>query len=313
MRADPRFKDLPLNFWATVRSVSQSFGYSVRKKKSQPDAVSHGLVSVPSAEQIVCALEKTGLGTAFLGVELNGSTWLGLLLDYFQYRANILNNYVRLQLMDVVEAREMYEETLARVGQKAQLPENKQKGEKAVKAYLTGIVNLTIEENRQGMGIDYSPGRLTAIVRDKIPLRTMSRRLDGAMPHAINPVAVWEIKEYYFTTTFGSRIADGVYETMLDGMEFRELRENENVRVLHYFITDAYYTWWVKGRSYLCRLVELVNTGLVDEILFGREVPERLPILVRSWVDLAKARGDAGVIEMVPPSERKSRKKKTKP
>ncbi len=29
--------------------------------------------------------------------------------------------------------------------------------------------------------------------------------------------AVWEIKEYYDSITFGSRIADGVYETMLDG------------------------------------------------------------------------------------------------
>ena len=39
----------------------------------------------------------------------------------------------------------------------------------------------------------------------------------------MDPLAVWEIKEYYYTTTFGSRVADGVYETLLDGMELREL------------------------------------------------------------------------------------------
>ena len=32
-------------------------------------------------------------------------------------------------------------------------------------------------------------------------------------------MALWEIKEYYYTTTFGSRVADGVYETLLDGLE----------------------------------------------------------------------------------------------
>ena len=36
--------------------------------------------------------------------------------------------------------------------------------------------------------------------------------------------ARWEIKEYYGTTTLGSRVADGVYETMLDGLELRELQ-----------------------------------------------------------------------------------------
>ena len=45
----------------------------------------------------------------------------------------------------------------------------------------------------------------------------------------LNPIAIWEIKEYYYTTTFGSRIADGVYETPLDGMELEELRVNEAI------------------------------------------------------------------------------------
>jgi hypothetical protein len=218
---------------------------------------------------------------------------MALLVAYFQYRADILNNDIRPRLMNSEEARVVFEETLARVGAKVHLPGNKQKGEKAVKAYLTAIVNLTIEEHRQGMHVDYNPGRLTAIVRDNTPLRTMSRRLDGAMPSVLNPVAVWEIKEYYFSKSFGSRIADGVYETQLDGMEFTELEQVEKVKVHHYFITDAYHTWWVQGKSYLCRLVELVNTGFVDEVLFGREVPERLPDLVKMWVDVAKARGDA--------------------
>ena len=49
-----------------------------------------------------------------------------------------------------------------------------------------------------------------------MPLRTLAQRVDGAFPSAVNPVAVWEIKEDYHTTTFGSRVADGAYETQID-------------------------------------------------------------------------------------------------
>ena len=92
--------------------------------------------------------------------------------------------------------------------------------------------------------------------------------MDGAFPSAVNPVAVWEIKEYYYTTTFGSRVADGVYETLLDGMELEELREHEGIDVRHYLMVDAYFTWWECGRSYLCRIVDMLRMGYVDEVLF---------------------------------------------
>ena len=123
-----------------------------------------------------------------------------------------------------------------------------------------------------------------------MPLRTLARRVDGAFPSAINPVAVWEIKEYYYTTTFGSRVADGVYETLLDGMELEELRHSERIDVKHYLILDDRFTWWDCGRSYLCRIVDMIHMGYVDEVLFGREVVERLPALVTEWVQAARSR-----------------------
>jgi len=52
----------------------------------------------------------------------------------------------------------------------------------------------------------------------------------------INPIAIWEIKEYYYTTTFGSRVADGVYETLPDGLELREAKENLKIHVEHNLI-----------------------------------------------------------------------------
>jgi hypothetical protein len=78
---------------------------------------------------------------------------------------------------------------------------NKQKGDKRAEAFLTGIVNMLIEQNAKGMPCDYDPRELTTITRDGQPLRTLARRVDGAFPSTINPVAVWEIKEYYYTLT----------------------------------------------------------------------------------------------------------------
>ena len=103
----------------------------------------------------------------------------------------------------------------------------------------------------------YDPRKLTTITHAGIPLRTLARRVDGAFPNTVNPVAVWEVKEYYYTTTFGSRIADGVYETLLDGMELEELRDNHGVDIKHYLFVDAKDTWWKQGKAYLCRIVDM--------------------------------------------------------
>jgi hypothetical protein len=49
-------------------------------------------------------------------------------------------------------------------------------------------------------------------------------------------------------------------------------------------MVDAHYTWWTKGRSYLCRLIDMLHMGYVDEVLFGREIVSRLPDIVKGWV-----------------------------
>ncbi|MDQ3815017.1 MAG: hypothetical protein M3347_13840 [Armatimonadota bacterium] len=167
---------------------------------------------------------------------------------------------------------------------------NKQKGEKRAAAYFTGIINMLIEANTEGLPCDYDPRALTTVTLNNVPLRTLARRVDGAFPRTVNPIAVWEIKEYYYTTSFGSRVADGVYETLLDGMELQELREHEKIDVQHYLMVDAYYTWWQGGRSYLCRIIDMLHMGYVDEVLFGYEVMERLPAIVKEWVSTHRER-----------------------
>ncbi len=150
---------------------------------------------------------------------------------------------------------------------------NKQRGDKKRVAYLTALVNMIIEANSQNLPCDYDPRELTTITQNDEPLRTLARRVDGCFPSCVNPIAIWEIKEYYYTTTFGN------------GLELEELRDHEKVNIEHLLIVDAYLTGWNMGKSYLCRMIDMLNMGYVDEVLFGYEVVERLPAIVDSWVE----------------------------
>lgn len=95
---------------------------------------------------------------------------------------------------------------------------------------------------------------------------------------------MWEIKEYYYNRSFGSRIADGVYETQLDGFEFNEIFKRMGKKVYHVLFIDSYHTWWDLGKSYLCRVVDALNSGIVDEVIVGREVFTRWPELLEEKV-----------------------------
>ncbi len=79
-------------------------------------------------------------------------------------------------------------------------------------------------------------------------------------------------------------------ELRLDLMELEGLRSSEGVDIKHYLMIDAHYTWCCCGRSYLCRILDMLHMGYVDEVLFGREALKRLPSLVRQWTSLAKGR-----------------------
>jgi hypothetical protein len=46
---------------------------------------------------------------------------------------------------------------------------------------------------------------------------------------------------------------------------------------------DDYNTWWNMGRSYLCRICDMLHMGLITEVLFGKEVINRVPQLVKEW------------------------------
>lgn len=194
-----------------------------------------------------------------------------------------INDVISKQLMNRDQARAQFEALSKDLNPKCPIPMNKQKGEKKGPAFLTGMVNMLVEANVGVAPCDFDPKALTTVTHNAMPLRTLSRRVDGAFPSVVNPLAIWEIKEYYYTTTFGSRVADGVYETLVDGMELEELESVSRRKIYHVLFVDDHFTWWVKGRSYLCRLIDMLHMGFVDEVIFGREVLTRVPELARDW------------------------------
>jgi hypothetical protein len=282
MKPNELFLKLPKTFWASVRLISQDVGYTEKRTDR---------IKVPSREQIKTRLERREIDFDKIQSQIFDSKDFGTLLaDYFAYRADILYSFVEPHLMDSKKAQRTFEKFHKKLKPSRRVPMNKQSGEKKAPAYLTGLVNMLIEVNSHGLPCDYDPRQLTLITKNSLPIRTLARRVDGAFPSSINPVAVWEIKEYYYTTTFGSRVADGIYESLLDGLELEELRENEQIDVKHYLMIDAYDTWWKQGKSYLCRVIDMVHMGYIDETLFGDEVIERLPVLVAEWIEIANRR-----------------------
>lgn len=280
MQPNNEFADRPPQFWAYVRLISEQLGYSKNKSLIKYD--------------ITKARER--LNKKDLNIEN------GLLVDavnYLNYRSDILNNYVQNLFMNTKEARAaFYQFHKLHKKQKltCSLPFNKQTKEKKDFAYFTCIINILAEvtlrkyaqDNKIVYGsdgdifFDDNPRNLTYFKDNNNNLIGLfSRRFDGAYPSTVNPLAIWEIKEYYYTTTFGSRISDGVYENLLDGYEEREIERQATINLTHIFFIDDYNTWWTMGKSYLCRIIDMLHMGLVDEVIFGKEVFERWPELLK--------------------------------
>lgn len=280
MRPNPRFLSTSLDFWADVRLISQQCGYKIRGKDA---------IVVPTPKAVASHYTKLGLRATHLVIN---DTWTDRgtrLHRYFRYRAQLLQETIRPALMNLWQAQALYQEQVTIRRPKRQPPMNKQKGDKNTPAYLTALVNMLIEDTLRKhhydpSQCDYDPRSLSVVTHENAPFRILGRRFDGAFPSTIDPVAIWEIKEYYHTTSFGSRIADGVYVSKLDGMELNELYMNSSIYVRKYLIIDAYDTWWNKGISFLCRIVDMMHMGYLDELIVGREVIERIPNLVGEWI-----------------------------
>lgn len=277
MQAFKEFKNMNPSFWAFVKYVSENLGYSERGT---------GIVKTYGLREVKQLCLNNNVNASD---ELIQTT-----CTYVQMRASLLNNFVESMLMNATEASEVYAqwEQLHRCSNYyCKLPLNKQKGEMKQVAFFTAIINILAEKTireetgRNIRGFDDDPRSLMYLWdNNRNIIGASSRRFDGAFPSIESPLMVWEIKEYYYATTFGSRVADGVYETQLDGYEFNEILDRTGRKIFHVLFIDAYRTWWRQGKSYLCRIVDALNSGIVDEVIVGREVFTRWPELLRCFI-----------------------------
>jgi hypothetical protein len=102
-------------------------------------------------------------------------------------------------------------------------------------------------------------------------LHVSARNIDGAIPSLANPSIIWEIKEYWGKTTGGSKMSDAVYECNLVGRELREYEERTGFKVVHVAFVDGKIQWTAR-KSDLKRFVDLLNQGLIDHLIIGKEV-----------------------------------------
>ncbi len=306
MKANNEFKNLDLEFWTNIKYLSNNKGYSYSlprgvklaayvkankppninniKKHLKSKGVKASVVKKFTTDEIINFFEQEKFNLDYVKKK-DGSPTLQCkkMAEYFKYRAEILNNKVEPLLMDAEIAKAEFDILRKKTNPIIPFPQNKQKGTKKVTAYFTSIINMLIENTLKSTDFNHDPKKLIIFTENNLPVRILSRTVDGAFPSIKNPKAIWEIKEYYFTTTFGSRVADGIYESLLDGLELSEIELNLKKKTSHYLFVDAYYTWWIQGKSYLCRMIDMMHMGLVTEVIFGKEVITRLPEIVKKW------------------------------
>ena len=186
MRADRSFVEKSARFWAHAKFISERVGYSQRMS---------GQLRTHSIGEAEAALKERRLAA--------DNNLLVEVMAYLNWRAEVLNNRVAHLFMNRDEAAAEFAKVYKKTKPTKPLPKNKQKGEKRHPAYLASMVAMIAESIVGPSGFIDDARKLSILTSDHTLEEIFSRRFDGALPDTENPRAVWEIKEYYGTTTFG--------------------------------------------------------------------------------------------------------------
>ena len=143
--------------------------------------------------------------------------------------------------------------------------------------------------SKHGITIDPNPQR-RCVWFSEHELHVTARNLDGAIPALLDPILVWEIKEYWGNTSGGSKMSDAVYECALVGRELRDFEKRTGLHVDHAVLLDG-RDQWTSRKSDLLRFCDLYYQGLVDALIVGREVETVWQSYVQSVVERALRAG----------------------
>lgn len=142
------------------------------------------------------------------------------------------------------------------------------------------------ECKKSDISVNTNPQSRAALISDQ-GIWVSPRRLDGAIPDLLNPVAIWEIKEYWGKTGGGSKMSDAIYELHLVGLELRMFEKESGHHVNHYAIMDG-REQWNSRKSDIRRAVDLLYSGLLDELVVGQEVLTEWPRIAAECCSLVK-------------------------
>ena len=164
MKAFEQFKREDKSFWFFIRFISEKIGYSKQ-----------GIVQTYTYKMIdeLCNKEN---------IEVSPDR-INKAVLYCDMRANLLNKTIEHNLMDVEEAKSLFEEMRNSGQYKCKLILNKQKGEKKRVNYYTAIITMLAEGVLGGDDeFDPDPRGLIYLLNNRKIIGASSRRFDGAYP-----------------------------------------------------------------------------------------------------------------------------------
>jgi hypothetical protein len=249
--------------------------------------VAGGRRTLASAADIHELLEgaKTDAARGLATYLENAPEILDRLADYLGYRAkqgtHLENKALRTEDEAVADLAKLGQIEIQRYGTKS---EDHHQSSKVLVATVEAITRLTCDK----VGLEFNPNpQSRAAVIGKGHIWVSPRRLDGALPGLLNPVGIWEIKEYWGVTGGGSKMSDAIYECQLVGQELRAFEALHGIGVKHYVFLDG-RDQWAARRADLRRALDLMEMGLVDELIVGREVLTEWPRIVKQLCKAVK-------------------------
>ena len=146
---------------------------------------------------------------------------------------------------------------------------------KALVSAVSGIAAKVCKKKKVSVELD---PQKRAVWLSGNGLHVSARNLDGAIPSLDNPVAIWEIKEYWGKTKGGSKMSDAVYECHLVGLELRLFEATAKKNIAHIVFVDGKEQWGCR-KSDLLRFIDIHQQGLINYLIVGNEVESEWPKL----------------------------------
>jgi len=206
--------------------------------------------SLPPQEFVELGLVKDG-ELSELGLEI---------LKYFDKRAKQVEEAIRR-----LRTRERASEDLMELGLSVNEMELKS-------GKFRRIVSKEVEYLLDKLGIPHKKTDSYFWIRIGNDIYTSPRKVDKTIPGPVNPEVIIEIKEYWGEKAGGSKMTNAIYETLAVASVLKKARRC-GYSARYVIILDGKKQWQSR-KSDLGRFLDLLNSGVIDELLCGEEISE---------------------------------------